>query len=204
LCPKVEIVDISHKIEKFNIRMGAFVLASVAPCFPTGAVHMGVVDPEVGAKRLLLIVETKRAYFVGPDNGLLMLAAIKERIQHVYGIKNSRFIQSKISKTFHGRDIFAPAAAYLAGGSEAVHLGDEIKDYVVPTYAKPRVEKGTVFVEILYIDSFGNLITNISERLLNKITASKDESLKIAIRGEAELLKLSSTYSDVPVGPLSP
>jgi len=71
---------------------------------------------------------------------------------------------------------------------------------VVPTYAKPRVEKGTMFGEILYIDSFGNIITNISERLLNKITASKDESLKIAIRGEVELLKLSSAYSEVPVG----
>lgn len=137
---------------------------------------------------------------MGPDNGLLLLVAMKERIQHVYVIKNLKSIQSKISKTFPGRDIFAPAAAYLAGGSEAAHLGDEIKDYVVLTYAKPRIEKGTVFGEILYIDSFGNLIMNISERLLNKIAASKDESLKIVIRGEVMFLKLSSTYSEVHVG----
>ena len=111
--PLVRLIDITHQIEKFSIRRAAYILASVTPYFPEKTIHLAVVDPGVGTKRRPIIVETKRGLYVGPDNGLLMLAAYKEDIINVYLIDNPKYMLSKVSKTFHGRDIFAPAAAYL-------------------------------------------------------------------------------------------
>ncbi|MEJ2272273.1 MAG: SAM-dependent chlorinase/fluorinase [Candidatus Bathyarchaeota archaeon] len=114
--PEVRIIDITHEIEKFNIRNGAFVLASAVNSFPPKSIHVAVVDPGVGTKRRPIIIKTKKSLFVGPDNGLLILAANQESIVKIYSIENSQYTLSNISKTFHGRDIFAPAAAYLSTG----------------------------------------------------------------------------------------
>jgi len=100
ISPSTCIVDISHKIEKFNIRMGAYILASVTPYFPKGTVHVAVVDPGVGTKRRSIIIETKRSFYVGPDNGLLFLSARKEGLSHVFHIKNPEYMRPKISTTF--------------------------------------------------------------------------------------------------------
>src|SRR4030067_2462156 len=109
-CPNVVIVDVTPEIEKFNIRMGAYVLASVAPYFPKGTIHVVVVDPGVGTQRRSLIIQTRKGFFVGPDNGILFLAAEKQGIIRIHEMTNRKLMSPHISNTFHGRDIFAPAA----------------------------------------------------------------------------------------------
>jgi len=198
ICPEASIVDISHDIEKFDIRMGAFVLASAAPRFPQGTIHVAVVDPGVGTKRRPLIVDTKRGFYVGPDNGLLMLSARKEDLRHVYDISNPEYMRPQVSRTFHGRDIFAPAAAHLAKGHPPSKFGTEIHDYVLPKFAKPQLGKGRLLGEVLYIDGFGNIVTNISRRHLEKTSASESCLLHVKFKDEILDLRLCSAYGQVP------
>jgi S-adenosylmethionine hydrolase len=195
-CPEAKIVDISHEIDKFNIRMGAFVLASAASYFPKGTVHVAVVDPGVGTKRYPIIVETKHGYFVGPDNGVLLLAALKDGIRNVYVIENPRYMRLEVSKTFHGRDIFASVAAHLAAGVNAFQFGRKINCYVEPNFAKPRFKEDTVFGEVLHIDTFGNIITNISSKIFKKLGVRESESIWIEISKKTATLKLCSAYGD--------
>lgn len=199
ICPEARITDISHQIEKFNIRMGAFVLASTAPYFPAGTVHVAVVDPGVGTKRRPLIVETKRCFYVGPDNGLLMLSAQKEGIRHVYNISNPHYILPTISRIFHGRDIFAPAAAHLAKGCVPSKFGLEVHDYLIPRFAKPRMRKGVLFGEVLYIDDFGNVVSNISTKDLEKAGIKENCLLDVKFRKKVLKLKFCTAYGEVPV-----
>jgi len=196
--PQARIVDITHEIEKFNTCLGAFVLASVTPYFPAGTIHVAVVDPGVGTKRRPIIVETKRSYYVGPDNGLLMLAAQKEGVGHVYHANNPQYMLPKVSRTFHGRDIFAPVAAHLARGSPPSEFGPEIQDYVFPKFAKPRVRKGELLGEVLHIDDFGNIVSNISAEDLEKMGIREGCSLRVKLDGDTLTLKLCSAYGEVP------
>lgn len=198
ICPEASIVDISHAIEKFDIRMGAFILASAAPYFPQDTIHVAVVDPGVGTKRRPIIVETKRGFYVGPDNGLLMLSARKEDIRHVYDISNPRYMRPGVSRTFHGRDIFAPAAAHLAKGHPPSKFGTEIHDYILPKFAKPQLRKGRLLGEILYIDGFGNIVSNISVKDLERISAPEDCLLHAKFKDEILDLRLCSAYGQVP------
>jgi Uncharacterized conserved protein len=156
------------------------------------------VDPGVGTKRRPLIVETKRGFYVGPDNGLLMLSARKEGLRHVYDISNPEYMRPEVSRTFHGRDIFAPAAAHLAKGHPPSKFGTEIHDYVFPKFAKPQLRKGRLLGEILYIDGFGNIVTNISVRDLERISASEDCLLHVKFKDEILDLRLCSAYGQVP------
>lgn len=197
VCPEARIVDISHEIEKFDIRIGAFVLASAAPFFPKGTAHVAVVDPGVGTKRRPILVVTERAFYVGPDNGLLMLAAQRLGISHVYHVTNRKFLLSRISKTFHGRDIFAPTAAYLFEGHAPSEFGSEIDDYVVPRFAKPSLSRSVLFGEVLYIDDFGNVITNVSVKELEKICIKNGDILRIKLKEDMISLKLCTAYGEV-------
>ncbi|PVX23581.1 MAG: hypothetical protein CW691_10170, partial [Candidatus Bathyarchaeum sp.] len=175
--PETRIVDITHEIEKFSIRMGAYVLASASPYFPKKTVHVAVVDPGVGTKRRPIIVETCRSFYVGPDNGLLMLAAQKEGIKSVYVICNPKYLLSIVSNTFHGRDIFAPSAAYLAKGIKPSDFGPAIQDYVFPEFVKPCTKNGQLVGEVLHIDDFGNIISNISAQDLDHYNLCAGDSL---------------------------
>jgi S-adenosylmethionine hydrolase len=199
VCPEARIIDISHQIEKFNIRMGAFVLASAVPYFPVGTVHVAVVDPGVGTKRRPLIVETERCFYVGPDNGLLMLSAQREGIRHVYNISNPDYVLPTISRTFHGRDIFAPAAAHLSKGCTPSEFGPEIHDYLIPRFAKPQMRRGCLLGEILYIDDFGNVVSNISTKDLEKVGMKESCLLHVKFRKKVLKLKFCPAYGEVPV-----
>jgi S-adenosylmethionine hydrolase len=196
--PQTRLVDITHEIDKFNVRMGAFILASSTPYFPPDTVHVAVVDPGVGTKRRPIIVETKRGFYVGPDNGLLMLAAHQENIIKVHHINNQKYMLSQVSNTFHGRDIFAPAAAHLAAGTKPSMFGPVIEDYVFPDFAKPQVNEGTVAGEVLRVDGFGNVISNISARALEKAGFQKGDSLSVKIGGKTFALRFCSAYGEVP------
>ena len=199
ICPEARIIDISHEIEKFNIRMGAFTLASAARYFPEKTIHVAVVDPGVGTKRRPIIVETHRFFYIGPDNGILMLSAQREEVRHVCQISNSSLMLSKVSKTFHGRDIFAPAAAYLAKGKQVSEFGPEINNYMVPEFAKPRMKGNELLGEIVHIDDFGNVISNVSTEDLKRIGAKEGIFLDLRLKEKAFRLRFCSTYGDVSV-----
>jgi S-adenosyl-L-methionine hydrolase (adenosine-forming) len=171
--PDAKLIDVSHGVEKFNIRMGAFMLASAAPYFPKGTVNLVVVDPGVGMERRAILVQTKHAFFVGPDNGLLMLAAKSQGVEHVYELTNSVYRLPTVSSTFHGRDIFAPAVAYLDKGVKPPAFGPEITDPITPKFAAVTRKNNSLCGEVLHIDVFGNIITNIAEKELNKVKKVK-------------------------------
>jgi hypothetical protein len=196
ICPEVDIVDISHEIDKFNIRIGAFVLASAAPYFPHGTVHIAVVDPRVGTKQRPILVETQHAFCVGPDNGLLMLAAQKDGIRHVYHLVNEEYMLQNVSRTFHGRDIFAPIAANLAKGVMPSNFGSKIYDYVIPEFANLNFRKKAISGELLHIDNFGNIITNISKADLEKIGVIEGVELRIKLKCKTIRVKLCLAYGE--------
>jgi S-adenosylmethionine hydrolase len=162
--PNTTLIDITHDVEKFDIRMGAFMLASAVPYFPKGTVHLAVVDPRVGTKRRAILVQTRQSLFVGPDNGVLMVAAKNQGIEHTYELSNPKFMLPKVSATFHGRDIFSSAAAYLDSGVKPVEFGPEIANEVMPEFVHIKRRGGSLIGEILHVDSFGNIITNISQK----------------------------------------
>lgn len=198
--PQARIIDITHEIEKFDIRMGAYVLASAAPYFPQNTVHVAVVDPGVGTKRRPIIVETSRSLYVGPDNGLLMLAAHKEHIKTVYTIDNPEYMLSDVSKTFHGRDLFAPAAAHLTRGIKPSDFGSSIHDYIIPEFAEPHVKDEELRGEVLHIDDFGNIVSNITLEELEKMGFHKENSLFVRIGKKSLTMRFCSAYGEVSSG----
>lgn len=190
--PKAKIIDLTHDVEKFNTRMGAFMLASAAPYFPKGTIHLGVVDPRVGTERRAILVQTKEGFFIGPDNGILMIAAQTQGIEHIYRLTNQKYMLPNISHTFHGRDIFAPAAAYLDRGVAAEEFGPEITDAVTPKFASVERKNGCLMGEVLHVDGFGNVITNLTPKDL-----SQTASVKIAFHHASFELALAKTYGQV-------
>jgi S-adenosyl-L-methionine hydrolase (adenosine-forming) len=188
--PNANIIDITHGVEKFNIRIGAFMLASAAPYFLKGTVHLAVVDPGVGTERRAILVQTNQGFFVGPDNGILILAAQCQGIEHTYELTNPKFMLSKVSCTFHGRDVFAPAAAHLDIGVKPFEFGPEIRDLVVPEFASVKRKNGSLIGEVLHVDSFGNLITNISPREI-----AKSKRVNVKLQNLSQNLTFVKTYA---------
>ncbi len=199
ICQRAIIVDISHEVEKYNVRMGAYILARAAPFFPEGTVHVAVVDPSVGTQRRSIIVTTKRSMYVGPDNGLLMLSAQKEKISHIYSITNSKFMQKNVSNTFHGRDIFSPVAAYLIKGIPASRFGPEIMDPCMPIFFQPTIFEQEIHGEAIYIDCFGNIITNITKKHLDTADIKIGDNLSVTLKEKIIDAKMCSTYGEVSV-----
>ncbi|MGQ9551538.1 MAG: SAM hydrolase/SAM-dependent halogenase family protein [Candidatus Bathycorpusculaceae bacterium] len=200
ISPDTTIIDITHDVEKFNIRMGAYILASATPYFPKGTIHLAIVDPGVGAERRPLLIQTEKSFYIGPDNGLLVLAAKNQNIKHVYELRNPRLMLPKISDTFHGRDIFAPAAAHLANGTPPTEFGPETRRITNPEFAKIVRKKNVLIAEVLHIDSFGNIITNLKEKDLEKADIKK--ALTVTMKNVRLNLKLCKAYSEV--GPREP
>lgn len=202
ICPTATIIDVTHEIDKFNIRMGAYVLASAAPYFPKGAIHVAVVDPGVGTRRRPILIKTRQGFFVGPDNGLLILAAEKQGLAGVYELTNPRFMLPRVSSTFHGRDVFAPAAAYLANGAKPEEFGPEIRDVEKPSFAKFAEEAGVLVGEVLHVDGFGNVITNITEEALTRLGVR--DWLSVMLSGCKLRLRFCKAYGETsPQEPLA-
>lgn len=163
--PGANIVDITHSIPRHDIRAGAFVLMNTAKYYPSGTVHIAVVDPGVGTKRRAIAIrsesrEGKTHFFIGPDNGLLIPAAKSIGKITVYEISNSTLFRENISDTFHGRDIFAPIGGYISKGFGIEKVGERINDFNVLDFGKGRKIKDSLQGEVIYIDIFGNIITN--------------------------------------------
>jgi S-adenosylmethionine hydrolase len=193
ISPGVVIVDITHDVEKFNVRAGAFFLGSVAPYFPEGTVHVAVVDPSVGTRRRPIAIETKHGFFVGPDNGILILAAETQGIKHIYELTSRRFMLSSISSTFHGRDIFAPAAAHLVNGTAIEEFGLQLTNVVRPDFTKVVRNKNFLTGEVLHVDDFGNIITNIHAK---DIAEFREDMLLVELPNHKVQVKVSRAYAD--------
>jgi S-adenosylmethionine hydrolase len=182
--------------------MGALTLASAVPYFPIGTIHVAVVDPGVGTRRRPIIIETSRCFYVGPDNGLLMLSAERLGIRHIYKISNPECMLPRVSKTFHGRDVFAPAAAYLGKGRLPSDFGYEIYNCILPHFVEVKINEKQLTGEILYVDSFGNIITNISAQDLKKIDVQEGCLLMVKFKCQRFFLKLCSAYGEGQAGEL--
>jgi S-adenosylmethionine hydrolase len=160
ITPGVEIIDITHEIHPFEISEGAFVISETYQCFPKRTIHVVVVDPGVGSARRPILVEAAGQFFIGPDNGVLSMVYSREKSK-VRVITAERLFRKPVSRTFHGRDIFAPCAAHLAKGATPAAFGKLIDDYLHVGFQKPnRTAKRSWSGIILKIDNFGNLITN--------------------------------------------
>jgi S-adenosylmethionine hydrolase len=167
LNPETQIVDITHEIPPQNISDGGFTLFACYRNFPRGTVHVAVVDPGVGSKRRAILAVTKEHYFIAPDNGLLSLVFAAEPEIKVFELNKERYFQNPVSRTFHGRDIFASVAGWVSKGAQPEELGEEIGDFVRFDTAKPvAAGESKIRGEILHVDGFGNCVTNFDEQLL--------------------------------------
>lgn len=161
--PDARLIDISHDISSYNIKEAAFVLFSCFSYFPKKTVFMAVVDPGVGSKRLPIAIKTKNYFFIGPDNGVLSLAAKSDGIEKIVFLGNKEYFLKDISATFHGRDLFAPAAAIIANGFNINKFGCVLAKIEEIDLGFPKIKKNQIKGTIIYTDKFGNLITNITE-----------------------------------------
>lgn len=162
ISPQTTIIDLSHDIPAQDIRFAAFTLGACYQDFPAGTIHLGVVDPGVGSTRRPLIVVTENHFFVGPDNGLFSYVYAREKSIQVFHACLPDFFRPTISPTFHGRDVFAPLAAWLSQGVSPKSLGEEISDFVRLEISSPQLIENSVLGEIIHIDRFGNCITNLT------------------------------------------
>ncbi len=163
--PSVSIIDATHDIPPHNIPFAAFVLNGYYRYFPKGTVHIAVVDPGVGGPRLGIVVKTKDHVFVGPDNGVFSYVLMDNPAQ-CYEINTRQGLSSEPSATFHGRDVFAPAAARMSLGWDSSLLGAQIKRPVVLDIHKPRAGASCITGEVIHIDHFGNIITNVHSDMI--------------------------------------
>ncbi len=167
--PQATIVDISHEIAPQDIWEAAFALKTAYTYFPKGTVHLSVVDPGVGSGRRPIIAVTESYYFVGPDNGIFSLIYAEAERLRVHQITASHYYLPSPGPTFHGRDIFAPVAAWLAKGIPSGNFGEEITDFVKLNVPVPKKGQGTVEGHVIHIDRFGNIITNITYKDIQSI-----------------------------------
>lgn len=162
ICPEATIVDVSHDVPRGDVRQGALVLRQITPAFPEGTIHIAVVDPGVGSGRRILFARLGRQCYVAPDNGLLSAVADHASPRSFIELTKRQFWRPDISATFHGRDIMAPVAAHLARGVSPQQLGRPIDDAVMLDWPAARCEAGRIIGQILSVDRFGNLATNIA------------------------------------------
>jgi S-adenosylmethionine hydrolase len=195
--PQAVIIDISHEIGSQDLPATAFLFAASYRYFPQGTVHVVVVDPGVGSQRRAVAVETEKYYFVAPDNGVLTLALKQEKIIKSVELTNPVYFLEEVSDTFHGRDIFAPAAAHLSLGVEMEKLGDEAEELKEIRFPEPEVSESGIKGHIIYIDKFGNLITDIQHEFFRSVISDGQFSIRIA---GIELGKISRSYADVAEG----
>jgi len=201
--PEVKIVDISHQIEPHNIREAAFVLSTVQSSFPKGTLHIAVVDPGVGTKRRAIILRTPHADLIAPDNGILgyiFQQVTAKSIKHpqikpgsnieAVAITNPQYFRSPVSNTFHGRDIFAPVAAHLSLGTPLSSFGKPVTTIeILPIQAPFLASDGSITGEIMHVDRFGNLISNIKAE---DLPLQKKPTIEI---GRKKIYGLSMTYT---------
>jgi len=195
--PDATIIDVTHQIPSHSIKEGSLIIKASYTYFPSGTVHVGVVDPGVGGTRRPIAILVDNHFFVGPDNGLFSPIIETQRHPDVIHLKEKKYWMHNISPTFHGRDIFAPAAAHLSLGVNPFSMGEKIDNPTHLASPLPQKNNSDLVGEIIRVDHFGNLITNITEEHLGPFLTAKELTIRI---GRVTLKKISTTYNDVPEG----
>jgi S-adenosyl-L-methionine hydrolase (adenosine-forming) len=204
IAPEVQVIDITHGIPPRAIVQGALVLANTVPYMPVGA-HLAVVDPGVGGpRRALALRDAEGRAYVGPDNGLLLPAAERAGIVEAHEIVNPDYALSPVSRTFHGRDIFAPAAAHVAKGLALAELGPPIDPSALVRLELPHPEVRTnrIGASILYVDAFGNMQLNLTREHLDQADVQPGARLELEIAGQRYYAIAARTFSDARSGDL--
>ena len=198
--PNVKIVDVTHQIPPQNILAASFVIDSALDAFPPGTVHLIVVDPGVGSSRPVVATRINNQFWVSPDNGLLTRPALRYKLSETVHINNPEYWRKTVSSTFHGRDIMGPVAAHLSLGVPLSKLGDPLENPpVVLEHDSPSCKNNQIQGEVIYIDHFGNLITNISASLL------ENDSLKncnVLFKDQVIATGVSEYYDETKKGEL--
>ena len=195
--PTATVIDISHNIAPQDVRGAAYVIYTAYPYFPPGTVHVVVVDPGVGTQRRAIALRTPQARFVAPDNGVLTYVVAYDTVEEVVSLTNPRYWLPRVSHTFHGRDIFAPADAHLAKGVPLTELGEPLDEIITFTLPRPhRRPDGALVGQIIHIDRFGNLITSIKSADLADVSRSVVEVGGRCIAG------IRRTYAEAERGEL--
>jgi S-adenosylmethionine hydrolase len=193
--PDVQIVDVCHEVNSYDIFDAAFTLAQSYRFFPPDTIHLVVVDPGVGTARRPLLARTIEYKFIAPDNGVLSLIYEREETIEVRHVTSDHYFLNPVSNTFHARDIFAPVAGWLSRGLEADKFGEPVTDYTKFTPPKPkRVSDQLVKGVVLRVDKFGNVITNITPEDVPALFAENPPPFRIIV-GQQEITKLNLAYS---------
>lgn len=195
--PDVTLVDISHSVPPQDVTRGALVLEQATSAFPTDTVHIAVIDPGVGSSRRILLARTDQHFIIAPDNGLIDLVVRPVPSPLLIALENPSFWREEVSRTFHGRDVMAPVAAHLSRGVPMEQFGPQVSDYIRLDWARPTVEGRSLCGVVLAVDSFGNLITNVSVQILRTIPETADP--KISLRDDITA-RWVSTYSEAAPG----
>jgi S-adenosylmethionine hydrolase len=203
IVPEVRIMDITHQVTPFSIEEGSRFLAAVTPYYPSGTVFLVVVDPGVGTSRKAIVVKSKKGqFFVLPDNGLITPIADRDGVESSREITNPAWmIGDKISSTFHGRDIFSPAAAHLAAGDDWTLVGPEVKELVRLQPRAATVEENGITAEVIALDDpFGSLVTDIQGDDFKKLGYSLGDLVPLKIDKKPYTIPYVKTFMDVPIG----
>lgn len=196
--PNATLVDINHHVAPFDVLDGALTIAAAYRYFPARTVHVVIVDPGVGTARRPILVSAEQFYFVAPDNGVLSLIYEREAALSVRHITAEHYFLNPVSNTFHGRDIFAPVAAWLAKTNQTEPFGEEITDYVRFTLPRPKAAGSSLKGVVLRVDSFGNLVTNFTAEDLPQATGT-DGKIRLQVGGKS-VEKLALTFAQGAAG----
>jgi S-adenosylmethionine hydrolase len=198
ICPDAVLVDISHDLPAHDIPFAARELAATYKYFPPGTIFLVVVDPGVGSARRGIAADVGDFRFVAPDNGVLTGVLHEAPPKKVVELTERKYARPTVSRTFEGRDRFAPAAAWLAKGIQLPALGRAVSDWVQVDLVQPTVHDGTITGEVVRIDRFGNVVTNVERRLCEKLTGG-DGAMLIEVGGRP-VERLVSTFSEIGAG----
>ncbi len=197
ICPDVTLVDISHDLPPHDLVFAAHELAAAYRFFPPGTIFLVVVDPGVGTTRRGLAVDIGDRKFVAPDNGVLTAVLQETAPKKVVELTERRFARPTVSRTFEGRDRFAPAAAWLAKGTHFEAFGRAVTDYRMLDLPLPVLDNGVLRGRVIRIDRFGNVVTNIDRKSFDKLAGAA--VLQLTVRGQ-QIARIVSTYADIPPG----
>jgi S-adenosylmethionine hydrolase len=201
--PHAQIVDLSHEVPAHSIHAAAYLLRSAARYFPPGTIHVAVVDPGVGSGRRPLLACTAEQYFIAPDNGILSQILALETEVEIRELTAKQYFLGTIGSTFHGRDIFAPAAAWLSRGEPIESFGPRIESVVQFDVPKASLDADRLIGEVQHIDRFGNLITNIGLEDLRSFAFPEDCRTVCVRLTHTEINGLERCYADAPSGKLA-
>jgi S-adenosylmethionine hydrolase len=198
IAPRAVLVDLTHEVPPQDVRAGAFLLQSATPYFPAGTIHVAIVDPGVGTNRRALLVETRDAFFLAPDNGLVSLAVAASDVVRLLDVSHSPYRRAVVSRTFHGRDVFAPVAGRLAAGIPPTRLGHSTRSMLRLRVPAVRAIGRQLIGQVLWSDRFGNLITNVRRRDLAAAGAFRSRGVSVTINDHA--LRLCGSYAAAMAG----